>query len=72
MSPAATTTRSIGPDWLRPGELAKWLRVSPKTVSRWCGQGAIASRRTPGGHWRIDPDALPEAFSWASGNGGGR
>lgn len=35
------------------GEVAKALRVSPKTVSRWCDAGKIAYARTLGGHRRI-------------------
>ena len=36
-----------------PGEVAKLLRVDPKTVSRWALAGRIFSIRTPGGHHRF-------------------
>lgn len=38
---------------LTPGEVAKRLGVSPKTVTRWFHDGTIAGFRTPGGHLRI-------------------
>ena len=40
--------------YVRPGEVARLLRVAVKTVSRWCDQGRIAGAvRTAGDHWRI-------------------
>ena len=41
----------IGP-LLTPGEVAKLLRVDPKTVTRWAQAGKLSSTRTPGGHRR--------------------
>lgn len=38
---------------LTPGEVARILRVDPKTVTRWASQGKIRSARTPGGHRRF-------------------
>ena len=38
---------------LSPGEVAKLLRVDPKTVSRWATEGKLRSIRTPGGHRRF-------------------
>lgn len=38
---------------LTPGEVARMLRVDPKTVTRWASQGRIQSVRTPGGHRRF-------------------
>lgn len=40
-------------DLLTPGEVARILRVDPKTVTRWASQGRIQSVRTPGGHRRF-------------------
>lgn len=40
-------------DLLTPGEVARILRVDPKTVTRWATQGRIQSVRTPGGHRRF-------------------
>lgn len=41
------------PDLMTPGEVALVLRVSPKTVSRWCKQGRVQHCLTAGGHRRI-------------------
>lgn len=38
---------------LKPGEVARILRVSPKTVTRWANQGRLVAVRTPGGHARF-------------------
>ena len=46
---------------MTPGELAKILRVDPKTVTRWGAAGRIRSIKTPGGHrrfYRADVEAL--------------
>lgn len=46
---------------LTPSEVAKRLRVDPKTVSRWAAAGQLNGIRTPGGQWRFrktDIDAL--------------
>jgi len=38
---------------LKPGEVARLLRVDPKTVTRWAGKEKLRSVRTPGGHRRF-------------------
>lgn len=43
---------------LRPSEVAKFLAVDPKTVSRWAAEGKIGFVTTPGGHRRFHPDDL--------------
>lgn len=43
------------------GEVAKMLKMSPKTVARWDREGKLTSVRTPGNHRRIiatEVDAL--------------
>jgi excisionase family DNA binding protein len=47
--PPATTETA---DLLTPAEIARALRVDPKTVTRWAKTGKITSIRTPGGHRR--------------------
>jgi excisionase family DNA binding protein len=37
---------------LTPAEVAAFLRVDPKTVTRWAEQGKFGSIRTLGGHRR--------------------
>lgn len=41
-----------------PGEVAKMMRVDPKTVTRWCDSGRLACIRTLGGHRRIPESAV--------------
>ena len=38
---------------LKPGEVARLFRVTPKTVSRWSEEGRIVAVRTLGGHRRF-------------------
>jgi excisionase family DNA binding protein len=44
------------PRYLRTGQVAELLYVSPKTVSRWAQEGRLPYLRTLGGHRRY-PDA---------------
>jgi excisionase family DNA binding protein len=39
-------------------EVAKWLRVDPRTVTRWANSGKIWSTRTPGGHRRYSESEI--------------
>jgi excisionase family DNA binding protein len=41
------------PEYLTPGEVARMLHVSPKTVNRWAHEGRIACIVTLGGHRRF-------------------
>ena len=47
---------SESPGYLRTGEVADILYVSPKTVSRWAKEGKLPFLRTLGGHRRY-PEA---------------
>lgn len=40
-------------DFLTPGEVARLLHVSPKTISRWASQGLLPCLVTLGGHRRF-------------------
>jgi excisionase family DNA binding protein len=44
--------------YLRPLEAAALLRVDSRTVKRWAQHGKLDGFRTPGGHWRIDEEAV--------------
>lgn len=37
-------------------EVAAVFGVEPITVSRWAASGRLFGIRTPGGHWRFDPE----------------
>ncbi len=39
--------------YLTPGQVARVLHVSPKTVSRWANQGLVPCLVTLGGHRRF-------------------
>ena len=41
------------PEYLTPGQVARMLHVSPKTVNRWADQGRIGCIVTLGGHRRF-------------------
>jgi excisionase family DNA binding protein len=38
---------------MTPGEVARLVRVDPKTVSRWARTGKLTAYHTPGGHHRF-------------------
>ncbi|HEX3540689.1 MAG TPA: helix-turn-helix domain-containing protein [Acidimicrobiales bacterium] len=40
-------------DYLTPGEAARSLHVSPKTINRWANDGRIPCMVTLGGHRRF-------------------
>ena len=52
-------------EYLTPGQVARLLHVSPKTVNRWADQGRIGCIVTLGGHRRFarpDVDQVAEAM----------
>ena len=48
---------------MTPGEVAKMLRVDPKTVSRWAKAGKLSAVRTLGGHRRYRAGDIKAAIS---------
>lgn len=48
--------RDLGPRYLKTGEVARMLRVNPKTITRWVAAGKLSYIRTVGGHLRF-PEA---------------
>jgi excisionase family DNA binding protein len=42
-------------------QVAAWWGVSTETVRAWARDGRIPSVRTPGGHFRFDPDLVRPA-----------
>jgi excisionase family DNA binding protein len=53
-------------DYVTPGEAARALHVSPKTINRWANEGRIPCIVTLGGHRRFrreDIEAAGQAMS---------
>ena len=48
-------------EYMKPGEVAALLHVSPKTVNRWANEGRIPCIVTLGGHRRFHRDAVDAA-----------
>lgn len=46
--------------YITTGEVAKILRVSPKTVARWAKEGRLPHLVTLGGHRRFPASAIEE------------
>ena len=46
------------PEYLTPGEVARMLHVSPKTVNRWANEGRIPCLVTLGGHRRFQREEI--------------
>lgn len=45
--------------WIALSEYAARMGIGQRTAARWAAEGRVRSRRTPGGHWRIDADCVP-------------
>jgi excisionase family DNA binding protein len=66
MSEAAPSGGQSGDDYVTPGEAARYLHVSPKTINRWANDGRIPCIVTLGGHRRFrrgDVDAAVRQMS---------
>jgi excisionase family DNA binding protein len=48
-------------EYLTPGQVARLLHVSPKTVNRWAHEGRLACLVTLGGHRRFRRDDVEAA-----------
>ncbi|MBI4260097.1 MAG: helix-turn-helix domain-containing protein [Actinobacteria bacterium] len=44
--------------YLKTGDVAAMLRISPKTVTRWARDGKLPHSRTLGGHRRFPAEAI--------------
>ncbi|HEX2042124.1 MAG TPA: helix-turn-helix domain-containing protein [Acidimicrobiales bacterium] len=55
-------------DWayLTPGQAARILGVSTKTINRWANAGRIPCSLTVGGHRRFRPDVIAAVGSLMS------
>jgi excisionase family DNA binding protein len=52
---------------LTPSEVARMLRVNPKTVTRWAKAGKLPAIKTMGGHRRFRRDDVERAVAEAGG-----
>lgn len=50
--------KDILPRWLRIRDAARYAGVCANTMRIWADSGYVASKRTPGGHRRIDRESL--------------
>ena len=57
-------------EYLTPGEAARMLHVSPKTVNRWANEGRLACIVTLGGHRRFHRDEVARAAEKMTGGPG--
>jgi excisionase family DNA binding protein len=54
-------------DYITPGEAARCLHVSPKTINRWANEGRIPCIVTLGGHRRFRRDDVAAALQQMGG-----
>jgi excisionase family DNA binding protein len=57
-------------EYLTPGEVARMLHVSPKTVNRWANEGRIACIVTLGGHRRFQREEVERIVEKMAGGPG--
>jgi excisionase family DNA binding protein len=50
---------------LRVPEVAQRFSVHPNTVRNWLRSGELRSLRTPGGHYRINPEDVADLLAQA-------
>ncbi len=60
MAPAPPRPNDDEAVYLKTSEVARILRVSPKTVSRWATEGKLPHLVTLGGHRRYPAGAIRE------------
>jgi excisionase family DNA binding protein len=65
-APGGTQT---GEDYITPGEAARHLHVSPKTINRWANDGWIPCIVTLGGHSRFRREDVDAAVRQMSARG---
>jgi excisionase family DNA binding protein len=69
MSEPAQDSTPIGDDYVTPGEAARYLHVSPKTINRWANDGRIPCIVTLGGHRRFRREDVDAAVRQMSDRG---
>ena len=58
MTPEARSRPVARDEYLRAGDVARLLHVSPKTVARWATQQKLPYVKTLGGHRRFPADQI--------------
>jgi len=69
MSDTAQDPGPSGADYVTPGEAARFLHVSPKTINRWANDGRIPCIVTLGGHRRFRREDVDAAVRQMSARG---
>jgi excisionase family DNA binding protein len=69
MSETAQDAAQTGGDYVTPGEAARYLHVSPKTINRWANDGRIPCIVTLGGHRRFRREDVDAAVRQMSARG---
>jgi excisionase family DNA binding protein len=69
MSDSAQDTVQSNEDYVTPGEAARYLHVSPKTINRWANDGRIPCIVTLGGHRRFRREDVDAAVRQMSARG---
>ena len=53
----------IQQEWFTVGEAAEYLRISKRTIYKFCEEGVLAGHRTSKrGHWRFRKEELDKAM----------
>ncbi len=58
LDPEAAVSEKKTMRYLKTGDVAEILHISPKTVTRWARDGKLPHSRTLGGHRRFPADAI--------------
>jgi excisionase family DNA binding protein len=69
MAETSQETGPVGDDYVTPGEAARYLHVSPKTINRWANDGRIPCIVTLGGHRRFRREDVDAAVRQMSARG---
>lgn len=60
---------AVDAEYVTPGEAARYLHVSPKTINRWANDGRIPCIVTLGGHRRFRREDVDAAVRQMSARG---
>ena len=72
MTDRTSETVKDNDDYVTPGEAARMLHVSPKTINRWANEGHLECVVTLGGHRRFRREVVSAAVEEMSARGAAR